>query len=306
MDDFNPKKLYDMMEKLGEKIDGVKTSTDKLSERIEEVNTKISADVKKLEVKQINDHQNVKVLVEAVSNHVTDNKTSADNEVANLKLKFEEQCKRLDKQEQDMANLKKELDGARKTIKAQSTTMIELEKSVHRGLQHGRGWNIEIEGVPVNVGDDPGQLQDAVIRILEGINVHVEPYDIDSVHRLPSNRDGPKPTIVRFISRKTVRLTHQNKYKLKDLQELDIDVPGIGPDSKIYINASQCPYYKTLAFNCRLLKRKGLITSHFTGKDGRISIKTVAGDNIKVTHESDLTQTFPLFQEFNFKNNHRE
>ena len=45
MTEFNPQKLYDMMEKLGktlgEKIDGVKSSTDKLSERIEEVNMKL-------------------------------------------------------------------------------------------------------------------------------------------------------------------------------------------------------------------------------------------------------------------------
>ena len=108
MTEFNPQKLYDMMEKLGEKIDGAKSSTDKLSKRIEEVNTKISADVKKLEVKQTNDHHNVKVLVEAVSNNVTDNKTTADNKAANLKLKFEEQNKRMENQEREMANLKKE------------------------------------------------------------------------------------------------------------------------------------------------------------------------------------------------------
>ena len=57
-----------------------------------------------------------------------------------------------------MINLKAQLDGAKKTIVAQSIRMIELEKSTHRGLQHGRGWCIEIEGIPVNVGDDPSQL----------------------------------------------------------------------------------------------------------------------------------------------------
>ena len=131
--------------------------------------------------------------------------------------------------------------------------------------------------------------------------MHVEPYDIDHVHRLPSNRPGPKPTIVRFISRKTVRLIHENKYKLKDLKDLEIDIPGITDDSRIFMNASQCPYYKTLAFNCRLLKRKGLISSLYTGKDGRISIKTLEGNNIKVMHEFDLTKTFPQFEDFNFK-----
>ena len=290
-----------MMQNLEKKIDGIKLGTDKLHDRIEEVNTTLSAYVNNLRAKQINDHHDVKVLVENVSNGVSESKLSTDTEYANLKQALDEQIKRLDSQEQMMINLKAELVDARKTIHSQSVRMTELEKSLHHGLQHGRSWNVEIEGIPVNVGDEPGQLQDAVIRILEGINVHVEPCDIDTVHRLPSKRDGPKPTIVRLVSRKAVRLIHQNKYKLKDLKELDIDIPGIKDDSRIFINASQCPYYKTLAFNCRLLKRKGLIASHFTGKDGRIAIKTLAGDNIKVIHESDLTDTFPLFKDFNFK-----
>ena len=175
------------MQNLEKKIDSIKLGTDKLHDRIEEVNTTLSSDVKKLEAKQINDHHDVKVLVENVSNGVSESKLSTDTEYANLKQALDEQIKRLDSQEQMMINLKAELVDARKTIHSQSVRMTELEKSLHHGLQHGRSWNVEIEGIPVNVGDEPGQLQDAVIRILEGINVHVEPCDIDTVHRLPSN-----------------------------------------------------------------------------------------------------------------------
>ena len=116
---------------------------------------------------------------------------------------------------------------------------------------------------------------------------------------MPSQR-APKTTIVRFISRKIVRDIHDNKKKLKDINELDLDLPGLNPDSRIFIRASQSPYVKTLAYNCRLLKRSNLIAHIITGKDGRLTIRTLDGDYVKITHEDDLTSKFPDFGRFSF------
>ena len=146
---------------------------------------------------------------------------------------------------------------------------------------------------------NPYQLEKSVIEICNKINVPVTEYHIDTVHRLPSER-SPKTTIVRFHSRKVVREIHDNKRKLKDIDELDLDIPGLNPESKIYIRASQSPYTKTLAYNCRLLKRNNLIAQVITGKDGRLTIRTLDGEYVKVGHEEDLTSKFPNFRRFSF------
>ena len=62
---------------------------------------------------------------------------------------------------------------------------MNLDKSVHKGLQHGRKSNIEIDGIPTNVSDDPKQLEIATLKILQAINVVCEPKDIEAIHRLP-------------------------------------------------------------------------------------------------------------------------
>ena len=191
------------------------------------------------------------------------------------------------------------LNNANERIEEQKLKISRLEKSSHGGLQHGRGWNIEIDGITPNVGDTPAQLQDAAIKIFKGINVGVEIFDIDTIHRLPS-RNEEKPTIVRFHSRKLVRALHENKSKLKDLPNLGIDIPGLQHDSKIYLRASQCPYFKNLSYNCRVLKRNGRIAKVNVGKDGSISVKKLDDSFIKVTHEDTLRENFPDFENFNF------
>ena len=54
--------------------------------------------------------------------------------------------------------------------------------------------------------------------------VDIEEYEIDKVHRLPS-KQSPKPTIIQFMTRKTVERLHANKTKLKDLNDLDFEIP---------------------------------------------------------------------------------
>ena len=262
--------IYTFMKAMGENLERkIEVSTNTLTSRINEVNENISADLEKLATKQINDDQDRRVQIERVSNVFTDHKAAVDEDISSMKEQLRVHQKQLENQELENLAIKTDLGNANKEIHWQMLRIKELETSVHRGLQHGRGWNVEIEGIPINVGDEPPQLQAAVIKILSAINVPIETFDIDTVHRLPSKNE-PKTTIVRFCSRKTVRLVHENKHKLRDLALLDIEVAGLNANSRIYINASQCTYYKSLAYNCRLLKRKGLIAGHFTSKEGKI------------------------------------
>ena len=184
-------------------------------------------------------------------------------------------------------------------LKKMETKNIDLERSLHGGLQHDRKLNVEIDGIPANIGDDPGQLKAAALTIFKAMNVKCDASDIQAIHRLPS-RNPIKPTIIRFTSRTTVGEIFENKVKLKNLQALNIDVEGLSDESKLFIRPSLCPYNKTLAYNCRLLKRSNLIASALTSDDGSIKIKTLENAFVKITHETDLTSRYKEFRHFSF------
>ena len=158
---------------------------------------------------------------------------------------------------------------------------------------------MELDGIPANVGDDPEQLKEAVLKVFNAINVEVEDYEIDTVHRLPS-RTSPKPVIVRSVSRETVRALHRNKNKLRYLSDLRIDITGLNDNSRIFIRPSLSPYMNNLSYNCRQLKRAKLIQKLTTGDDGRLTVQKLDGSYLKVVHELDLTSNFPTFAGFSF------
>ena len=189
-----------------------------------------------------------------------------------------------------------QLEEANEIINDQAQTIIRLEKDLHRGLQHNRKWNIEIDGIPDEVGDEIDDLEAAVVKICVAIGVPITAADIEACHRLNSRRAGPHPTIVRFLSRKNVAKVMEKKSKLKSIPEIGLELPGLNPNSKIYINPSFCPYYKSLAYNCRLLKKENLIVGVIYEDDSTLKIKTMEGDFIRIQHESDLTDRFTNFE----------
>ena len=274
------KLILDLGNRLEPKIDTI-------TERVEEVNTNITRELRVLEEKHDADVQKLRDDFNDLGSAVAENHRHALEEIKSLK----------DTAEDRYSEATLRLNAAEKIIHEQKNRIQNLERSSHAGLQHRRGWNVEVDGIPSNVGDEPDQLQDAFLKIINAINVRATAIDIDSIHRLPSKNRDSKPTIVAFHSRKLVRLIHDNKNKLKDLKDLNIDIPGLHDESRIYIRASQCQYYKNLAYNCRMLKRSELIDSYYTAKDGRISIKSFEGENTKISHESDLLDQFP---DFNF------
>ena len=137
------------------------------------------------------------------------------------------------------------------------------------------------------------QLELAVIKLFNSLNVECSSSDIEAIHRLPSKTEN-KPTIVLFESRKIGDSLMKNTSKLKDIDSLNLDIVGLHMNSKIFIRPSLCPYY--IQFNCRNLKRQGLIKFVRTDNDGYIKIKTLQ----EVSHESDLRKLFPLFKQFSF------
>ena len=205
-----------------------------------------------------------------------------------------------DEHNKDIEELKNKYinhDSITTTLRKKITT---LEKSLYTSLQHNRLSNIEIDGIPANIVDDNAQLEEAAIKILTAINVKCSPDDIEAIHRLPSSLEI-KPTIVKFISRKTAVKAFENKNKLKYLAALNIRINGLTEDCKIFIRPSQCPYYRLLAYNCRVLKRRGQIHTIFIQDDGIIKIKVHEHSTfIKFFHETDLRKYFPNFGDFSF------
>ena len=256
---------------LSEKIDHI-------NERIDESNRDITTEIRSLEERVFSEIQKLQVTQVQQERAINYNKESTEGEIGRLR---------------------QDLQTQRDVIKDRDDQIVRLERACHAGLQHNRGWNIEIDGIPSNVGEDPIQLERAVIHICNKINVMANEYDIDTAHRLPSEK-SPKTTIVRFATRKVVRDLHLNKSKLKNLDDLDLEIPGLNADSKIFIRANQSPYIKNLAFNCRRLKRSNQIAQVITGKDGRLTVKTLDGNYIKIGHEQDLRVNFPHYDNFSF------
>ena len=208
----------------------------KLSNKFMELENKYSAIIEKLEESFKADIASVKQSNETLFVQINNDRIKFENDLGRIYGKIHDlEC--------EDNNVNSKLNEAYGIIDCLKGKIEYLEKSAFHNEQHGRKWNIEIDGIPINIGDDRLQLEKAVLELLRSINVKCQPEDIEAVHRLPSK--GPiKPTIVRFNHRKTVEDINLNKHKLKDISSLKIDITGLTEDSKIYINPSLSKYYK--------------------------------------------------------------
>lgn len=287
--------LKELIEKVGGNIEfsisaKLNVMDAKLTGKIEDVERNLSADFKRLSAEITQLKETDARIEDSLNRH----RESTSKVIQSLQTN-------IDETKSSIEDESRELQAANMLISSQAAKIVSLEKQCHKGLQHGRGWNIEIDGIPKEVGDDPPDLQSAFVSLCETFNIEVCDDYIETIHRLPSKHQ-PKPVIIRFFSRETVREVHQKKNRLQNLHEryTEVEMAGINASTKIYIRPSQCAYYKNLAFNCRLLKRNNLISKVTTSNDGRISIKLLDESNVKIAHESTLVNLFPDFSGFNF------
>ena len=142
-------------------------------------------------------------------------------------------------------------------------------------------------------------MREFCLTLFNAIHVPCDPDEIEVIHRLPAKiRD--KPVIVKFKSRKKRDQIILHKALLFKVDYNVLNIPGFTTDKMIYMHASLCPYYRNLSYNCRLLKKRGLITNVVTGDEGSVKIKTLQGKYEKIVHQDDLTTSFPHF-DFDFK-----
>ena len=280
-----------------------KSTKEILDKRMDELELSLNNKLNDLEIKHHEQIKRLEVSFMAELEGVRNSNATLYNQMNADRLKFQDEVDKIHGKifqiENQDSELFLKLNKAYEMVDNLKNKVHYLEKSSFNNEQHTRKWNIEIDGIPINIGDDQNQLELAVIEILRSINVKCIPADIEAVHRLPS-KSPIKPTIVRFNHRKTVDEINLNKHKLKDIVSLNMNINGLNEESRIYINPSLSKYFKNLQFNCRVLKRNGLIKSVKTSNDGTIKIKTLTDEFIKISHESDLIDRFEEFKNFSF------
>ena len=295
-------------------LDGINDSIRLTNESIKLLTQTVNArcDTVEVELKKIEGKVD---LIDATVNNLDEVVNEQGLEIVELKklqgvtiTKLNDEIKRVDANtqvlEQSDLNRGVEIKNLSESYKNHNETVYKLnslEQTVYSNLQHERLNNVEVDGIPMNIGEDSEQLEEAMLTVFEAINVTVESGDIQAIHRLPAKEGRIKPLIIQFVSRKTVTDILENRKKLKNLSSLNIHMAGLTENSKIFIRPSLCPYYRKMAFNCRELKRKGLVKDVFTSDEGIVKIKiTPESDFIKVQHERTLLKYFPNFEGFSF------
>ena len=179
----------------------------------------------------------------------------------------------------------------RNRLRSLETSNIATEKRINMMEQHSRKVNLEIDGIPDAI--EQKDLKSYVVDILRHAEVDpVSTDDIEVVHRLNSKKT-PKTTIIR-AKRDFLEKVYAKKKIMRSVGKNKMNVA-----STFYVNESLSTSSKTLAFNCRKLKKAGLITDTWYS-NGKIKLKTL-DNNIKVIyHEYDLFNLFSDFKEFSF------
>ena len=125
--------------------------------------------------------------------------TIIDNLIAENK-RLSQRC---DDYERRIKTLEANENEFRNRFASQNIKLVELESNSIENNQRSRKNNIEISGIPNDILDE--NLENACIAILNsGLedDDQINHLDVEACHRLFA-REGPKPVIIRFASRKT-------------------------------------------------------------------------------------------------------
>ena len=194
-----------------------------------------------------------------------------------------------------ISDLARENRDLRKHVLTLEERLLKLEKQVNNTEQNNRKNNIEVDGIPSSVSDE--DLRGVVATLFNHIvDSDITIADIEVAHRLHS-KSSPKPTIVR-LKRDVIQelKTKEARGKLKDVAT-KMNFPR---GTQIFLNDNQSPNMRSLSYNARLLKnRKIIYDTWFSNAAVRIK-RTPSSRPIKITHEKDLVDEFPEFEDFTF------
>ena len=193
-----------------------------------------------------------------------------------VKIKTAELSKSVESLQSDNQKLK---DSISKLEAKLTTKMDDLE-------QYSRRSCVRIAGIPESTNEN---TDETVLELTERLNIDISPRDIDRSHRVgpqpteaTSIADGAQPTrpreiIVKLKSYQARLRLLQARKTLRDNKE------------KVYINEDLTKTRKSLAFECRKLRRERKILRTWV-YDGNIFVTERGGTKLKVTQDSELDE----------------
>ena len=117
-----------------------------------------------------------------------------------------------------------------------------------------------------------------------------EPRNIEACHRIAKPTSKTQKTIVRFVNRKNCEKVLANK---KKLLKLNNEKHNFHAGTNIFANKNLTHMNESIAFNCRNLKRSGLIHSCYS-RNGNVYIKeNETSRPFRVFHLCKLISLFP-------------
>ena len=169
--------------------------------------------------------------------------------------------------------------------------VVAIERNFLFSSVNSRKNNIEVDGIPKSVPHT--KLEETVCKIFNAVpDLNCLPEQIEACHRINAKS---QTTILKFKNRKTRDRILKNR---KEISAIDPNLLGLG-STKIYVNSNLTPMHKTLAFNCRKLKRDKYIHDTWTF-DGNVKIRGEDDKIHNINHEMDLYRLFPEYNEFSF------
>ena len=167
----------------------------------------------------------------------------------------------------------------------------ELESDLNKKDQYNRRNNIEIQGVPSNIGDD--SIKDKVLEMLAEVHIVATKSDIEDCHRLGQNVS----TIVWFVSRNSVMTFWEKNDFHKNIDKSKLSFAN---GTKIYVSENLTPYNQSPTWKCRKLKRAKKIHKIWSMK-GVIKIRWLPNEwAYSINNNDDIKYLFP---DFIFKEN---
>ena len=141
-----------------------------------------------------------------------------------------------------------------------------LERELSQLLQYTRRNALRITNPAwVEPADQKDDDTDALVLSLAAtIRVPLEPWEIGRSHRVGKPRADcvPRPVLVKFISYNVRRRIFESRKKLRDKPAL----------KHIYINEDLTKENSQLAYEARMLKKRGRLAETYT-RDGRVFVK---------------------------------
>ena len=189
-------------------------------------------------------------------------------------------------------NLQTDNKTLRKRLSKLEKRTIENERKLNEMDQHSRKVNLEIEGIPDSI--EQKDLKNFAVEVFKHAGITpVSNEDIEVIHRL-RNKKTPHTTILK-AKRDFIDRIYEKKKIIQGVAKRNMGLTN----TILYINSNLCPAYKAIAYNCRKLKKSGLILDTWCA-NGQVKIKFSDNNVEKISHEYDLYELFSDFADFSF------